>query len=55
MPFYDYGCIDCGHDFSVFMTIREFEEPLRIVCPQCGSDNVKRKISGFVAKTDRKS
>jgi|WetSurMetagenome_2_1015567.scaffolds.fasta_scaffold01728_4 putative FmdB family regulatory protein len=55
MPFYDYGCLDCGHDFSVFLTLQEFDSLPKIVCPQCGSDNVRRKITGFVAMTSRKS
>jgi putative FmdB family regulatory protein len=56
MPFYDYECVDCGHGFSVFMTLRELEEASSpIACPKCGSDNVKKKISGFVAQTSRKS
>jgi len=55
MPFYDYECLDCVHGFSVFMTMKEQETPPRVVCPKCGSDNVKRKISGFVAVTSKKS
>jgi putative FmdB family regulatory protein len=55
MPFYEYGCSDCGKDFSLFLTLKELDSPPGVVCPHCGSDNVSRKISGFFAKTSRKS
>jgi putative FmdB family regulatory protein len=55
MPFYEYVCLDCGHVFSVFMSIQEFDAPPKIVCTKCGSDNIRRKITGFFAKTTKKS
>jgi putative FmdB family regulatory protein len=55
MPSYEYECLDCKHDFSVFLTIKEMESQPAVACPHCGSDNVRRKISGFFAKTSRKS
>jgi putative FmdB family regulatory protein len=55
MPCYEYECLDCKHDFSVVLTIKEMELQPAVVCPHCGSDNVRRKITGFFAKTSRKS
>ena len=55
MPAYEYECLDCSRDFSVFLSIREMESVSGMVCPHCGSGNVKRKITGFFAKTARKS
>jgi putative FmdB family regulatory protein len=55
MPGYDYECLACGMDFSVFLSIKEMESVSGLVCPHCGSDHVKKKITGFFAKTSRKS
>ena len=55
MPAYEYVCSDCGKEFTVFLSLKEFDTNPKIVCPHCGSDHVQRKISGFFAKTSRKS
>jgi len=55
MPAYEYVCKDCNKDFVVFLSIREFDAKPKIKCPHCGSDNAQRKITGFFAKTSKKS
>lgn len=55
MPAYEYECLDCVQEFTVFLSIKEFEANPKVLCPHCGSDNVKRKISAFFAKTSKKS
>ncbi len=55
MPAYEYACRDCGKDFTVFLSLKEYEAGQKIKCPHCDSDHVERKISGFFAKTGRKS
>lgn len=55
MPAYDYQCRDCGREFTVFATISEYESKSRTKCPHCESDNVARKMTGFYAKTSKKS
>jgi len=55
MPAYEYACKDCGNAFTVFLSIKEFEAHPKIRCPHCESDHVERKISGFFAKTSKKS
>ncbi len=55
MPAYEYNCKDCHKDFTVFLSIKEFETKPKIKCPRCDSDNVQRKITGFFAKTSKKS
>jgi putative FmdB family regulatory protein len=55
MPAYEYVCKDCNKEFTVFLTLSEYGENLNIKCPGCSSDNVQRKITGFFAKTSRKS
>ena len=55
MPAYEYVCKDCNKEFTVFLSIGEYEAKPKIKCPHCKSDNVVRKLSGFFAKTSRKS
>jgi len=55
MPVYEYTCKDCGKEFTVFLTIKEFEVNPRIKCPHCGSDHVEKKLSAFMTKTSKKS
>jgi putative FmdB family regulatory protein len=55
MPAYEYSCKDCKRNFTVFLSIKEFEANPKIKCPQCQSDNVERQITGFFAKTSKKS
>ncbi|HRY52448.1 MAG TPA: hypothetical protein P5089_01190 [Candidatus Portnoybacteria bacterium] len=37
-------CLACGRDFEAQATIQEKEEE-KIVCPGCGSKNIKQKFS----------
>ena len=55
MPAYEYKCGDCQNDFLIFLSLKEFGEKPVIRCPQCNSGNVKRVITGFFAKTSKKS
>ena len=55
MPAYEYVCKDCNREFTVFLSIREYEEKQEMKCPKCQSDNVQRKLTGFFARTSRKS
>ncbi len=54
VPAYEYTCKDCGKDFTVFLSLKEAEARPKINC-HCGSDNVQKKITGFFAKTSKKS
>ena len=55
MPAYEYVCKDCNKTFTVFLSISEYEVITKAKCPHCNSDNVHRTITGFFAKTSRKS
>jgi putative FmdB family regulatory protein len=55
MPAYEYVCKDCNHEYTVFLSIKEFEAKPKIKCPHCQSDNVEKKISGFMTKASKKS
>ncbi|MDX9714150.1 MAG: zinc ribbon domain-containing protein [Dissulfurispiraceae bacterium] len=55
MPAYEYECKECKKVFMVFFSLKEFDSNPRIKCPHCESDNTVRRISGFFAKTSKKS
>jgi putative FmdB family regulatory protein len=47
VPIYEFACQSCGRPFEEFVwSTKDVDE---VVCPQCGSAHVKRKISGFAA------
>lgn len=52
MPFYDYYCLDCKKRFDVFMTYAEYGAR-KVTCPNCGSENVRRRVPRVrVAKSE---
>jgi len=55
MPTFEYACIDCGKEFLVFLSLKEYEAHPKIICPHCESDHVERKLSSFTAQTSKKS
>jgi putative FmdB family regulatory protein len=55
MPAYEYMCRDCSKVFTVFLSVKELKATPKIVCPHCGSDNVQKQLTGFFAKTSKKS
>ena len=47
MPFYEYGCSECSHEFEEFKTIAEYDVPLKEKCPSCYKVGyITRLISG---------
>ncbi len=55
MPAYEYECKVCRKDFTIFLSIGEYDKKPKVKCPHCGSDDLQRKFTGFFAKTDKKS
>jgi putative FmdB family regulatory protein len=45
MPIYEYRCEKCGEPFEKFL--RTFSEQGDVVCPRCGSADVKKAVSLF--------
>lgn len=45
MPIYEYHCDNCNSDFEQF--IRSMFSQETVVCPECGSQHVKKAISLF--------
>lgn len=55
MPNYDYVCNNCKKDFTLFLSLKEYESSPQVNCPNCKSTNVERKIGEFYAKTASKT
>lgn len=52
MPDYDYHCLDCERNFSVYRTYDEYGQT-PVVCAHCGSENVRRMIGRVrIAKSE---
>jgi len=47
MPTYEFQCADCGHSFEERRSFSQSHAPA--TCPQCGSANAKRLITGGAA------
>ena len=54
MPTYEYRCRSCQQTFTQHEKISEHDAS-SAVCPNCRSRDVERIMSGFYAKTPRKS
>ena len=44
MPAYAFRCLDCQRRFDIFLTYQEYGRKA-VVCPQCGSANVRRRLT----------
>ena len=54
MPIYVFRCSKCKNQFEKSMTVAE-REKARPVCPKCKGRKVEPVLTGFSAKTSRKS
>ena len=54
MPTYVFRCSKCRKVFEKVMTVAQREQA-RPVCPKCRGRKVEPVLSGFFAKTSRKS
>ena len=43
MPIYEYACPSCGRDFEKLL----FRSDDAVVCPGCGTADVRRRLSTF--------
>ena len=55
MPAYEFECKNCRKEFLVYISLKELVDNPKIKCPKCESDHVEKKITGFFAKTSKKS
>ncbi|HXX56886.1 MAG TPA: zinc ribbon domain-containing protein [Thermodesulfovibrionales bacterium] len=45
MPIYEYACNACNETFSLLQRVGSSERDS--ICPRCGSDKVRKKLSAF--------
>lgn len=48
MPMFEYSCIACGFRFE---KLQKSGEADKVICPACGSAEVKRELSPFSSST----
>lgn len=53
MPIFEFQCQECGHPFEelVFSSAKINE----LICPNCGSENIRKKMSTFASKVAGKT
>ncbi|MGD8353914.1 MAG: zinc ribbon domain-containing protein [Pseudomonadota bacterium] len=44
MPLYEFECNKCKHSFDKVLSLKDMDT-LKLVCPACGSDDVKKLLS----------
>ncbi|MFZ5452801.1 MAG: FmdB family zinc ribbon protein [Thermodesulfobacteriota bacterium] len=54
MPTYEYLCGQCGHAFTIVISLSDYEAG-KVNCPKCKSPEVKQQLTSFISKTSRKS
>jgi putative FmdB family regulatory protein len=54
MPTYEYLCGQCGEEFTLIMSLREYETA-KVTCAKCKTSDVKQQLTHFIPKTSRKS
>ncbi|RLC23334.1 MAG: zinc ribbon domain-containing protein [Deltaproteobacteria bacterium] len=54
MPTYEFKCQKCRKNFSLMLTLREYETK-KIRCPKCKSTRVTQQITAFETITSKKS
>ncbi|GAB4388138.1 MAG: hypothetical protein Kow0025_05580 [Thermodesulfovibrionales bacterium] len=54
MPAYEYAFEECGKDFTACLSVKDYGK-VPVKRAHCGSEKVRRKISGLFAQTSRKS
>ena len=45
MPYYDYQCTSCKHEFETCMKISERHIPTQEPCPECSEKDVKQQLA----------
>ena len=45
MPYYDYQCNSCNHEFEICMKISERHMPTDEPCTECSESKVKQKLA----------
>ncbi len=54
MPTYDFRCKKCKKEFSIMLSLREYEKG-KVDCPHCKGKQVEQLVTHFMTKTSSKS
>ena len=54
MPTYEFYCEKCDEEFSIILSIRQYEKK-KVNCPKCNGKQLKQLISSFQTITSKKS
>ncbi len=54
MPVYEFVCLDCGREFTLVLSIRDYERK-ESVCPHCKSKAIERLVTTCEVITAKKS
>lgn len=54
MPVYEYGCRDCGKEFTLVLSLRDHDRRA-IKCPGCKSSKVEQLVASCQVITSKKS
>ena len=52
MPYYDYQCTSCKHEFETCMKISERHIPTQEPCPDCSEKNDKQQLAEWLLSID---
>jgi putative FmdB family regulatory protein len=54
VPIYEFHCRKCGADFTLALTLKEYEKAAA-ACPECRATDVERAYSTMQVITSKKS
>jgi putative FmdB family regulatory protein len=54
MPVYEFVCLECGKEFTLVLSLKDFEGK-RVACPQCKSKAIEQLVTSCEVITARKS
>jgi putative FmdB family regulatory protein len=54
MPIYEFACLDCGKEFALVPSLRDYEKG-SVSCPYCRSKLIERLVTACEVVTSRKS
>jgi putative FmdB family regulatory protein len=54
LPSYEFICVECGREFMLVLSVREFERR-DLSCPQCRSKMIESRVAACQVITSRKS
>ena len=48
MPWYDYQCRSCEHEFTEVLMMEDRDKPTRKKCPDCGKKTVSKMLGNLM-------